>query len=249
MRVRGLVHVHSRYSYDGVHSLEELAAFGRSRGYGFFGMSEHSDTLSEAQMAGYVAECARVSGPDLLVIPGIEFSCTNGLHMVGLGVEHHTTETDPLRVARFIRDHGGVAIVAHPSRYDYRLPDGIASVVDGVEIWNSGYDGRFAPNARSMACLRALRRENPSLLGFGGQDLHRVPERWAVELRIECAALRRELLLDALRAGTFEVANPYFSVDPRRDASVLVRAKFGLVRSLYTLARSLRDYLRSGGGR
>ena len=84
--LKGIIHVHSNYSYDGQHSIDEIAQFGRKRGYSFIGMTEHSDTLDEEKVALYVEECRRVSSPDCLIIPGIEFSCDNNLHLIGLGV-------------------------------------------------------------------------------------------------------------------------------------------------------------------
>ena len=69
--LRGIVHVHSNYSYDGHNSLEEIARYARTRGYHFVGMTEHSDTFDRSRMRDYVQDCARMSTSECLLIPGI----------------------------------------------------------------------------------------------------------------------------------------------------------------------------------
>src|SRR5438128_5838222 len=157
-RVKGIIHVHSNYSYDGEHSLAEIAQHGITRGYGFIGMSDHSDTFDSQKMADYVKECERVSHPTCVIIPGIEFRCENNLHLVGLGMGHYTSEKDPIKVTECIHAEGGIAIVAHPGRYRYQIPASLVGAVDGIEVWNASHDGRFAPNERSLNLLKELRR-------------------------------------------------------------------------------------------
>ena len=118
MTLKGIIHVHSNLSYDGQHSLEEIAQYAKKCGYGFVGMTEHSDTFDNDKMSDFVNECRRLSNSELLVIPGVEFTCENKLHLLGLGIEHFTDVKDPISVARFIRAQGGLAIVSHPVRYN-----------------------------------------------------------------------------------------------------------------------------------
>ena len=96
----GIIHVHSTLSYDGQHTLAQLASFGRACGYSFIGMSEHSDTFDDEKMEVLVDECARLSDDRFLLIAGIEFSCEDNLHLIGLGIKRFTSEKDPVVVAR-----------------------------------------------------------------------------------------------------------------------------------------------------
>ena len=50
MNLRGIAHVHSRWSYDGCHDLEAIVAHARARRLDFVLMSEHNRTLTEATM-------------------------------------------------------------------------------------------------------------------------------------------------------------------------------------------------------
>src|SRR5215831_12452012 len=87
MILRGLAHVHSRWSYDGCHDLEELAAAARARSLDFLLMSEHTRTLTPSAMTTIVAHCevvTRESG--VLVVPGIECEARpDHVHVLGYG--------------------------------------------------------------------------------------------------------------------------------------------------------------------
>jgi hypothetical protein len=208
-------------------------------------MSEHSDTLNEEKMVLYVQECQRVSGPDCLVVPGIEFTCENNLHLVGLGVQHYTDIKDPIRVAEFIRQRGGIAIIAHPIRYNYQIPKNLIAAVDGVEVWNSVYDGRFVPNDRSLKLLREMRRENKSLLAFGAVDLHHVPHNTKVTMTLPCHELKKKDLLNALKVENSIIGNgtPYFTFNSKYETHRLDLIRVRLVRRMYLLTKTTRNLL------
>lgn len=240
----GILHVHSNFSYDGVHSVDELAAFGRACGYDFMAMSEHSDTLDQETMGVYVQECQRVSGGDFVMIPGIEFTCTGNLHVVGLGVPTYTALTNPVSVAEFVRERGGVPVVAHPSRYSYRIASSLAPVLGGIEIWNASYDGRFAPDNASLSLLEEFRKRNESLLAFAGQDLHRVTaRRCRVSLTVRAPRLTGDAIVGGLRNGDFVISNGLFRLHARRQPGPLTVRRIVATRAMYHGAKRLRDAL------
>lgn len=242
--LRGIIHVHSNYSYDGEHSLAEIAQYAVTRGYSFIGMSEHSDTFDRKRMAEYVEECERLSTPQYVLIPGIEFRCEAELHVVGLGITHYTDAKDPVEVARFIHEKDGIAILAHPVRYDYQIPSGVLCAVDGVEAWNALYDGRFVPNDSSLTLIsEARKKQTCSILAFGAQDLHRIRSRCDVELTVSCNELSKASVLRALKAGHFTISNPYFRLDSTNDVGPFQLAQIRAARLTYNLARRLRDTL------
>src|SRR4030067_2805075 len=220
-RFKGIIHVHSNYSHDGQHSLEEIVQFGTRCGYNFIGMSEHSDTLNEEKMTEYVKECQKVSSSHCLIIPGIEFTCENNLHIVGLGVQHYTEAKNPFKVTEFIQKQGGLAIIAHPTRYNYKIRADLAIMVDGIEIWNSVYDGRFVPNDKSLNLVKEIKNNNKTILAFGGQDLHRINGNCKVETTLSCDKLNNFAILQALKEGKFTISNHYFWLDSKCDISSL----------------------------
>lgn len=243
MKLRGLVHVHSILSYDGRHDVGEIAMHARRSGYAFVAMSEHSDTLTDDTMAAFVEACKRVSSAQCLVIPGIEFTCRDNLHLLGFGVSRYTAERDPAAVARFIRRQGGVAVMAHPVRYAYRLPPDVAVHLHGIEVWNAAYDGRFVPNSETRRLLRRLRGEHGQLLAFGGRDLHAIENACGVHLEVSCEALQAEAVVDAMRRGRFSIANGFVRIDAAREGLWLTCHLLDLLWRLYRGAKHTRDKL------
>ena len=241
--LKGIIHVHSKLSYDGQNTLEEIALFAKKRGYGFVGMTEHSDTFDEEKMSQYVKECRRLSSPELILIPGIEFTCDNKLHLIGLGIGQFTATRDPISVARFIKKQDGLSIVAHPMRYDYKIPEGLEKEIDGIEVWNAGYDGRFVPNDRSITLWRSLRGRNDALLAFGGQDLHELTDHGHVELAVPCDDLKEEVILRALKQGDYIIKNPFFRIRPTVLNGRLNRLSILLARRAYLATKSVLDRL------
>jgi hypothetical protein len=239
----GIIHVHSTLSYDGEHTLAQLASFGKARGYSFIGMTEHSDTFDDTKMKLLVEECDRVSDNQFCMIPGIEFSCHGNLHLIGLGIQDFTTVKDPIVLARFIRTQGGLAVVSHPSRYGYEIPPALVSEIDGIEVWNASNDSRFVPDGRVIDLWRALKEYNPALAAFGGQDLHRITGQRHVTLALSGrdAELNVERILARLRAGAFTVSNRYLYISSDRPPGRARRRVMAWMWRGLVLAKSIRD--------
>ena len=247
----GIIHVHSTLSYDGEHTLAELASFGRARGYSFIGMTEHSDTFDDAKMKVLVDECERLSNDRFLLIAGIEFSCEGNLHLIGLGIRHFTGVKDPITVARFIRAQGGLAVVSHPSRYGYEIPPALVGEIDGIEVWNASNDGRFVPDGKVIDLWRGLKRRNQALAAFGGQDLHRISRQRHVRLVLggEDGELTTGRLLARLRAGNFIVSNRYFRVGGDRPPGWVPRRVMTYMWRGLAVAKTVRDRVTQGTAR
>ncbi len=246
---RGIVHVHSSYSYDGRHSVSEIAAAARRRGLGFVCLTDHSDTLDAAKTAELVRTCAAASSPECLVIPGIEFTCRDGLHVLGIGVREFCAETDPHAVVSFIRLQGGLAVLAHPSRRPYPIPGGLFECLDGIEVWNCTYDGRFFPNPRSLALYTRARAENPGLVAFFGMDMHRLSNLHATVVHLETCALTEANVLSMLRSGRFEARSALCKISATPSATRWQRWRYVAQHFAYARVRRLRALLRSRGGR
>jgi len=149
-------------------------------------------------------------------------------------------QDDPAEVARWIQAEGGIAVVAHPVRYDYRIPEAMAPYLNGIEIWNASYDGRVVPNDRSFRLLQRLRKDGHPLHGFGGQDLHRLtPNAYvvvSVDADIEATAIR-----NALKAGRFTVSNRYFELKGDAPPGPIKMAQIRWMRRAYETAKRLRN--------
>jgi predicted metal-dependent phosphoesterase TrpH len=240
---RGIIHIHSKFSYDGQHSLEQIAQFGREHGYSFLGITEHSDSFDKTNMSQLTNTCYSLSSAHLLIIPGIEFTCKDNMHILGLGIQNYIESNECTEIIHFIHQQNGIAIIAHPSRYNYRIPSELARKANGIEVWNVAYDGRFIPNAKSLYLFKNLSRINSSLLAFGGNDLHTITNRRKVETILFSEQLDREEIIHALREGNFKISNSYFSLDSR-TIQWLSLSQIYVLRHLYILAKNIREHMR-----
>jgi hypothetical protein len=245
-RALGILHVHSRYSYDGRHSLQEIADLAAIRKYAFVGITDHVERLTPRSVARLVEECRRLSTPSCRLLPGLEFSIPRGPHLLGFGLTRHTAARDACAVAGFIRQHGGLAVVAHPAAYPDGIPVALAPLLDGLEVWNARYDGRFAPDPRWWPLLESFRTHNPALHGFGGLDLHTIDPVAHVTTVVDAEDGSEPALLEALRAGRFTLGHRGLRLGADGGRTALQRLGMALGRRAYDLLRGARDGLRRG---
>ena len=244
--MKALLHAHSRYSYDGVRTVGELAEWGASRGLDFVFLTEHTNDFDDAKMKRLVAECDACSDRACRVIPGLEFSVQGGFHLLGLNVRRFTPLIELASAARFIREQGGIAILAHPARYGARWPQEEAiAQLDGIEAWNARYDGRFLPPGRLVE--HGLRQKCASGAGllFGGQDLHDTTHHRVVITTVGGEG-GLDAFLFALRSGDSRFGAGPFSIASRTGMHPVLRRTFGAFHAAYRIARKTKKKLQTG---
>jgi hypothetical protein len=198
----GALHVHSTWS-DGEFTLPELRQVLGEAGCTFACVTDHADFFDEQSLHAYVAECESLSDERFRFIAGLEYPCEQRLHIIGYGATALTTSADPSGVMTHIEAVGGVSVIAHPPD---ALFDWIASldrVPQGLEVWNSKYDGRYAPRAATFALYARLRTRRSDCHAFYGQDLHWRRQYRGLFTEVDCASTRRADVLAALAVGAF----------------------------------------------
>jgi hypothetical protein len=241
--VKGIVHVHSDFSRDGLCSIADLADFARDSGFRFVGLTDHAEDVSPQDMKSLKQECEAHSDESCLMIPGLEFRCTEDIHILGLGITKEIINTDPIVVAREIQALGGLAILAHPGRNGYQCPAELFRVLNGIEIWNAGYDGRFVPPLANLRLLQEARTLNTSIMGFGGADLHgfHTPPGIVLELSTDGAGqIDAEVVLQGLRRGGFSVCSKYLRFSANNELNGLMRFPLWGFRKVYELSKAIR---------
>ena len=131
--------------------------------------------------------------PDILVIPGVEISTSEG-DVVVLGTyELPPKPWTPEAVADFARSIGGVSIVAHPFR-TYGMGERARKYkVDAIEVLNGG--SSQAANSEAKEFAKSL-----GLPGTAGSDAHQVSELFSVYNKVD-AALDVNSVLKAIKKG------------------------------------------------
>jgi PHP domain len=200
--LKGALHIHSTYS-DGEFTLRDLRRVYLADGCRFACVTDHAECFDEARLEAYLEECAALSDDRFRFIAGLEFSCFERMHILGYGVTRLTNTLDPAAVIGHIEACGGVSVIAHPRDVHFEWIDGFEVLPQGVEVWNSKYDGRYAPRPGTFALVRRLQAKRPDLRAFYGQDLHWKTQHRGLVVQVEADTPTRDAVLGALRRGLF----------------------------------------------
>lgn len=226
--LKSALHVHSKYS-DGEFSLPELRDKFLAAGCEVVFMADHADAFHVGRLLEYVHECQQHSDERFLFVPGLEFGCARRMHVVGFGVTELLDSDDPELVISHIREHQGVAVIAHPPEALFEWIESFEVLPDGIEGWNSKYDGRYAPRPSTFDLIERLKRRRPALKAFYGQDLHWRRQYAGLFTRIDVALADPTLLLAALVDGHFEGVKDSLLLPSSGSISSSLRSDFARI--------------------
>jgi len=132
--------------------------------------------------------------PDILIIPGVEISTSQG-DMLVLGADELPPRPwKPEAVVDYAKSIGGVSIVAHPYRV-YGMGDVARNYkVDAIEVLNGGSTAAANNQAKELA-------KSMSLPGTAGSDAHQLSELFSVCSKID-ASLDVDAVLRAIKKGS-----------------------------------------------
>ena len=210
----GIMHAHSTYSSDGEMTLRQLADWCRENGLGFLMISEHPEIpgrkiIDRARMREIVKECEELSDENFLVIPGLEFLTEDGMHILAYGIREYFEERDTKKSIDKIHELGGLAVLAHVSIYG-KIPFEKLSGIDGVEVWNTAYDGWLAPRPGNIRILGKVKGAK----AFAGSDLHREEQLGRMLVCVKAGKFEEKEILNALKRGDARFRGRFVSLDP-----------------------------------
>jgi hypothetical protein len=226
--IKAALHVHSTYS-DGEFTMPELREKYLRAGCALVAMSDHADAFDEEMLRSYIAECERLSDARLTFLAGLEFGCVQRIHILGYGVTALIDSDDPATVIAHIHDHGGVAVVAHPPTALFGFLEQPVQSADGVEVWNSKYDSRYAPRPETFDYVRGQQRPDGRPFGFYGQDLHWRKQFAELFTRVDAPDTTRAAVLDALVSGRFTGTTGEISLGSDATLPPDLRERFAVV--------------------
>jgi predicted metal-dependent phosphoesterase TrpH len=204
--ISAALHLHSTYS-DGELTLGELRAVLSAAGCRLACVTDHAEAFAPASLAAYVAECERLSDDAFRFVAGLEFTCEDRMHVLGYGVTAPAETADPQAVIRHVEQHGGVSVIAHPKDAHFAWIEGFAVLPQGIETWNTKYDGRYAPRPETFALLARLQQRRPEMRAFYGIDLHHRTQPRRLLTTIAARSPARDDVLAALAGGEFAGAH------------------------------------------
>lgn len=203
MLVKGALHLHSHFSYDAKLSLPELRGLFRAQGLHFALMTEHTDELTPESAEAFMRACREASDAEFLFVPGFEVPYRY-THVLMVGATRFV-QGGPVDAAglQAWRSACSFAVLAHPHRNAFEVDDDLREVIDGIEIWNSQYDGKQVPRTSARRLYRSVQSIKPDLLAWGGWDFHRASHAGGPVIVTEIKALTVPEVLGKLQGGFF----------------------------------------------
>jgi hypothetical protein len=199
---RAALHAHSNWSYDGQWELPRIASAFAARGYNLLFMTEHDLGFSAERQRAHRDACESASTDQLLIIPGIEYSDPgNIVHILVWGdVPFLGTGKETQSVLELAAEHGGVCVLAHPTRRAawQRFRMEWLRYLAGIEVWNRKTDG-WSPSVEAQRLI-----SQTGALPVVGLDFHCAKQFFplSVCLNIKGEPDERKALM-ALRLGSY----------------------------------------------
>ena len=215
--VKGAIHIHSLYSYDGKKNMEEIKNIYKNKGYNFIILTEHAEKLEDDKFKLFISECKSLSEDNFVIISGLEFRCGNGLEILGLNIFKKLDVLEQNKLIKLIREMGGLAILAHPHKYNFNLDRTILKKLNGVEIWNYLYDGKYAPRISSIDLLKSLRKINKNIFAYAGVDFHNVVHTTELIHYVIVNKMNSKEIINSLRLGEFYISNNRFKLNSKAE--------------------------------
>ena len=171
--VSGDSHNHSKYS-DGSGTIFENFASAQKQGIDYVTITDHSNSR------GW--DDAQVAGPqyDIIPIRGNEYSHPPYVHalFVNVNQEKNYSSLEPSIAVQALKDDTngeGLVYVAHPfddGTDQWQNANGWGTPINGIEVWNSWYAGRYVVNAKAFEKWDELNMQGRHLYGIATTDTH-----------------------------------------------------------------------------
>ncbi len=216
MIIKGISHVHSCYSYDGTLDLDELIDIFKKKDCNFILLTEHAEKgMRDIKYERLKQECKKLSQSGFILIPGLEYISKEGYHILAIGVDYYENLTgkESIEILKKIKEAGGLSIIAHPKRYNYQISKRNVDFADGIEVWNTNYDG-IKSIKRNIELFKSSLRYNPNLICFGGMDFHLFEnkENTLYIYMHDIERLSKDKIISSLKNGKFEISNGVFTI-------------------------------------
>jgi hypothetical protein len=240
-KFRGLIHIHTTYSYDGTLSTNDIVKLVKIRNIDFIILTEHAEDFDDKKMQVFVNECAKASDESFLVIPGLEFNINNEIHILGIGIEKYIHERDYEELIRKIHENNGLAILAHAVVYK-NIPYMKLKDLDLIEIWNPKYGESLSPSIKSIKILSEFRKTKKTYIASAGLDLHKLEDLTPLCQVVFSAQLTQKDILNSLKRGEFNSTNGFIELSPLNDPAVTMNGLihlFALVQFIPNISKKI----------
>lgn len=211
--IRGYIHLHSRHSYDGKFTLAEIKQKCLELDLNFAVMTEHTDKMNEEDVNRASKDCTVSSDAEFVFIPGFELPYKN-CHILLIGILNVDLNLTPIETIRAAKNRGAWIVLAHPHRNKFKVDAELMELLDGIEVWNQQYDGKYYPRFKSIKLFEKNIKKRQSLLAVAGLDMHRASHFGGPTVEMN-AELTLESILENLKQGKYEIRSSGISLTSR----------------------------------
>jgi hypothetical protein len=240
--LKGAMHMHSTYS-DGEFTLEELRSVYLAEGCSFACVTDHAEYFTQETVTSYQQELQRLSDNKFCFVMGLEYRCDREMHILGYGASVLAETKDPQKIIRHIDSQGAISVIAHPKNEFFSWIEEFQILPQGIETWNSKYDGRYAPRPGTFALLQKLRQRTPQMHAFYGQDLHWKKQFRGLYVALDTNTLSPSAILAALRAGNYSGHKEDIELPSSGVVPTELLAEFGRA---HNRSRRMWQFLKNG---
>lgn len=193
--LKGLFHIHTKYSFDSIMSPEAVVKYAVKNGYSILAITDHNTIRGSLEARSYVERHhSRIEA-----IIGAEYSTEKG-DIIGLLLKEEIKMGSAEEVIGHIRAQGGLVVLPHPYK-GHHLDTELIDDCDIVEVYNSRADELQNRTALEMAHTYT----KPALVG---SDAHFHNELGLATVTFtSTSSMLRDILLNSER---------YFDVAPSR---------------------------------
>ena len=113
----------------------------------------------------------------------------------------------------------------------------------GIETWNSKYDGRYAPRPGTFALLNRVQQRQPAMHAFYGQDLHWKKQFRGLFVEADCVTNEDSEVIGALARGAFRGQKDKLELPSSGIVPADLLTEFG---KAHDRSYSVRRFLKNG---
>ncbi|MBC7876520.1 MAG: PHP domain-containing protein [Anaerolineales bacterium] len=203
------LHLHSRYSFDGLMSPQYIVRLAKKRGLSGIAITDHNT------IAGGAEAFASNNDKDILVIVGTEIYTEIG-DILGLFLSREIKSRRSEDVVDEIHSQGGWVVLPHPYHHHKEIPVELLRKIDAVEIFNGRTGADYSQKAIHDISI-------PYNLGIvGNSDAHLPWEIGRVYNSIEIESFNTISVFDSLINKRCKPV----TAKPGRSASAVYISKF-----------------------
>lgn len=215
---RGVAHVHTSYSRDGTLTLKDLKEKCLKEEINFVLIADHAEDLDANKYKALKRECDLLNGESFCLIPGLEFDCSDKIHILGFGITEYIENWDLGNITDKIQEAGGLSVLSHLSLIENMENLSKIRNLDFGECWNPSYATEFYPDKKSLEIYKKIYKKDAGVLAIAGADFHHTGYghfNKKVFLDMHLEKLSREDILGKMKRGDFLSSNAAICMSPK----------------------------------